>query len=167
VGAFLVVAYFFTVFLVVPVTGIWFAILLVRDAACDGLLSSIQRHRFGLLYLVILIGYQLGNFTGFCWSQHRFLTNREIIDAAIQDRGMYRNLDEMRKDYPNFMPIAEYWGNWDYEATHFANKWTGRKTFQVRLPDDVVMVDCCGKAEFSRSCGSNSAYCSVIPKHRN
>lgn len=106
------------------------------------------------MLLALFVCFETANFTGFSWTRLRWLSNQELIDAAIRYNypGIYSNVAELKADYSTFSPDVEYWTDLTGEAgDQFLNKFVGFKLFDVRLPDAVVVVASDGVARFSRS----------------
>jgi hypothetical protein len=146
------------------------AILFPRDLRPVGWRASLFKYKWSIAFLIIFITYEIGNLTGFSWDRGRYVSNREIVDAAVERAysGIYSDAENLKKDYPGFAPVAEYWGNWFWSegGSNLLNKLLGYTVYQVRLPGEVVIVDTSGRAEYSRSCGTGSAYCDLIPPFR-
>ncbi|MBD2256373.1 hypothetical protein H6G13_02205 [Pseudanabaena sp. FACHB-2040] len=82
------------------------------------------------------------------------MEQREIIDEAIRFSypNIYSNLKELQVDYSNFKPEVRYWGSWSWQVKNgFLEKLFGLTRYQVRMPEEIVMVSVDGKAQFSRS----------------
>lgn len=111
------------------------------------------------LLLGLFVGFEAANFTGFSWTRFRWVSNEDLINAAIQYNypDVYSNLTELQVDYSSFSPEVYYWRDLTGESgNQILNKFLGLKHFQVRLPDAAVIVASNGIVRFSRSC---SAWC--------
>ncbi|GAB3438715.1 hypothetical protein [Massilia solisilvae] len=119
-----------------------------------------------LLLPILLI--ESANLTGFSWTRMKWVDRREIVDAAIGHvyGRVYSGLDEFRADYPNFNPEVRYWGSWSWDVENgLLEKLFGLTRYQVRLPEEIVMVDVDGTAQFTRgdsSCQSDGV-CPITP----
>ena len=112
-----------------------------------------RRLIFIMLFLPFSL-YEAGNFTGFSWKRLEYVGEREIIDAAVQFSypDIYSNLRELQADYSKFKPAIRYWGSWSIQVENgFLEKLFGLTRYQVRMPEEIVMVSVDGKAQFSRS----------------
>ncbi len=120
------------------------------------------------LLLLILSLYETGNLTGFSWKRLEYVNQEEIINAAVRYSypNIYSNLKEMRIDYSTFKPEVRYWGSWSWDVDNgLLAKLFGLTRYQVRMPEEIVMVTVDGKADFSRGdseCAGDS-YCPPFP----
>lgn len=118
------------------------------------------RVTFAVLFLLLCI-YEGANLTGYSWKRHQVVPERELIDAAIRYSypGIYANAQELRRDYASFRPEVRYWGSWTWSVENGVfEKLLGLTNYQVRLPEEIVMVSKDGVAQFSRgdsSCGGD------------
>lgn len=106
-----------------------------------------------IMLLLPLSLYEAGNFTGFSWKRLEFVGEQAIIDAAVRFSypNIYSNLQELQVDYSKFKPAIRYWGSWSIQVENgFLEKLFGLTRYQVRMPEEIVMVDVDGKAQFSR-----------------
>ena len=109
-----------------------------------------------VIFIVLLLPlwlFEAGNFTGFSWKRMEYVEEREIIDAAVRFSypDIYSNLQELQVDYSKFKPAIRYWGSWSIQVENgLLEKLFGLPQYQVRLPEEIVMVNVDGKAQFAR-----------------
>jgi hypothetical protein len=121
------------------------------------------------LLLGLFACFEAANFTGVSWVHLRRLSDEELIDAAIRYdyARVYSNLAEFKADYPSFTPEVHYWADLTGEAgNQFFNKFVGFTRFNVRLPEEVVVVATNGEALFSRRCSSSNWCSPTVPPDR-
>jgi len=118
-----------------------------------------------LIVLITVILLEVLNFTGFCYSEHRYLSDEELIDAAIvaelrQHRGgawnkKYESVADFRqqnpgcclllREAPNLLPSKSerFWGFYTVLADiwYRANQGTGANSFF----QNFVVVNACGQ----------------------
>jgi hypothetical protein len=111
--------------------------------------------------------FEFTNLTGFSWSRMQYVSDDELIEAAIQRAypDIYKNKTELKKDYSKFQPQVRYWGSWSYKMDNdLIDKLLGFTRYQVLLPDTVVILDVEGKALFTElpdSCFDSG--CKIAP----
>ena len=111
-----------------------------------------RRVIFLLLFLPLLV-YGAGNLTGFSWKRLEYVSQQEIIDAAVRYSypDIYSGIQEMQVDYSRFNPEVRYWGSWSWQVDNgLLEKLFGLTRYQVRMPEEIVMVTVDGRADFSR-----------------
>ena len=76
-----------------------------------------RRVIFLLLFLPLLV-YEAGNLTGFSWKRLEYVSQQEIIDAAVRYSypDIYSGIQEMQVDYSRFNPEVRYWGSWSWQV---------------------------------------------------
>lgn len=131
-----------------------------RDICRYGLKISASRYKFSLILTLVLFIYEAGNLTGFSWEKFEYVSKNEIIEAAILYcyPGIYSNETELRLDYSEFVPEVRYWESWDWEIENgLIEKLLGHTMYQVRLPEEIVVVSTSGKAISSTigTCGDS------------
>jgi hypothetical protein len=130
-----------------------------------------MRHPLLLMLAVCLALFEAGNLTGFSWKRLAYVPEREIVDAAIRLAypDIYADLRALQADYAGFQPQVRYWGSWNWEMENgLVDKLFGFQRYQVRLPEEIVIVDADGKALFSRAdteCGDDRG-CPKTPPDR-
>ncbi len=144
------------------------ALVLFPHAALQrGWKPALYAYKFSVGLTAILAVYEAGNLTGFSWTRMRYVSDTEFIQNAITKAypGIYRDLTDLRVDYPGFAPEVRYWCAWRSEfADSFLERLLGFANYQVKLPDAVVRVDIDGKARLSLDC--NNGNCAVAtPAH--
>ena len=128
------------------------------------------RLSFAVLFLLLSI-YEAANLTGYSWQRRQVVPEQELIDAAIRYSypGIYADAQELRRDYSTFRPEVRYWGSWTWSVENGVfEKLLGLTNYQVRLPEDIVMVSKDGVAQFSRgdtSCAGDGE-CPITPPDR-
>jgi len=121
-----------------------------------------------VLFLFFSI-YEIANISGFSFVTFSFLPKSRIIDSAIRFSypGIYKDLQELKKDYSDFEPEVRYWGSWSWQVENgIFEKLVGLTNYQVRLPEEIVMVTKDGVAQFSRadsSCNDDRGCPFAIP----
>ncbi len=81
-----------------------------------------------------------------------------LIQAAIESsyQSIYRDLTELRTDYPGFTPRIRRWS--DDLVFLF-----GEGLYAVQMPEEEVLVTASGVAKANRTCGSEGSECVVVP----
>lgn len=156
-------------------TLIWLLIIIVRGLFLFPITGiekgwDIAKSKYFLSFLLVipLFIYELGNLTGFSWTRFKYVSETEIVDAAVRHSypNIYANLKEMQTDYSKFEPQVRYWGSWSWQVDNgLLEKIFGLTRYQVRMPEEIVMVNVDGKADFSRGdsdCLGDSG-CSLTP----
>jgi hypothetical protein len=113
-----------------------------------------MRKRLFLLLLLGLAVFEAGALTGFSWKRLAYVPEAEIVDAAIRFSypDIYADLRALQADYSGFRPQVRYWGSWNLDLQNgLIDKLFGFQRYQVRLPEEIVIVDADGKALFSRA----------------
>lgn len=113
-----------------------------------------MRHPLLLMLAVCLALFEAGNLTGFSWKRLAYVPEQELVDAAIRHAypGIYADLRALQADYNGFQPQVRYWGSWNWQIENgLVDKLFGFQRYQVRLPEEIVIVDAEGKAHFSRA----------------
>jgi hypothetical protein len=127
-----------------------------------------RRSVFILLFLILIL-YEAGNLTGFSWKRLEYVSQHEIINAAVRYSypDIYSNLKELQVDYAKFKPEVRYWGSWSWQVDNgLLEKLFGLTRYQVRMPEEIVMVTVDGKADFSRGdsdCPGDGACAPIAP----
>lgn len=119
----------------------------------NGKEEALRKYHLSVLFVVMLTIYEVGNLTGFSWKHCKYISEAEIIDAAVRYsyHNLYFSLNDMQEDYSNFKPDVRYWGSWSIRVNNgLLEKLFGLTRFQVRMPEEIVMVTVDGKAIFSR-----------------
>lgn len=107
-----------------------------------------------LLTLALCLAiFEAGTLTGFSWKRLAYVPDQELVDAAIRHAypDIYADLHALQADYTGYQPQVRYWGSWNWQIENgLVDKLFGFQRYQVRLPEEIVIVDAEGKARFSR-----------------
>ena len=117
---------------------------------------ALLRYPLSAGFIFLLLAFEFGNLTGFSWTRLRYVSHQEIADAAVRYSypDIYADARALRKDYSHFEPKVRYWGNGSSQVENgLVQKLFGVARYEVRLPEEIVMVNVDGKAEFSRGLG--------------
>ena len=127
--------------------------------------------RLLVLPALCLAIFEAGTLTGFSWKRLAYVPEQEIVGAAIRHSypDIYADLPALQADYAGFQPQVRYWGSWNWQIENgLVDKLFGFQRYQVRLPEEIVIVDAEGKARFSRadtSCNDERG-CPLTPPDR-
>jgi hypothetical protein len=150
----LVVLFCITV-LSIPVMLFRAAVLCPFAIRAHGWKRGLYAYKFSLVFAVALAIYVTGTLTGFSWQRMRYVSDEELIRNAIPEAypGIYKDLADLRVDYPGFAPQVRYWGTWRAEfRDSLLERVLGFASYQVKLPDAVVTLHLDGKARISLGC---------------
>ncbi|HSH72404.1 MAG TPA: hypothetical protein VK974_05035 [Methylophilaceae bacterium] len=123
-------------------------------ALMNGWKAALPNYLYSVVLIIPLLIYELGNLTGFSWTRLKYVSKDEIVDSAIRHSypNIYSNLKDLQHDYSKFKPEVRYWGSWSWQVENgLIAKLFGLTRYQVRLPEEIVIVNVDGKADFSRS----------------
>jgi hypothetical protein len=165
-----------TLFFLLVLT-VFFVVLIVRgfiffplESVEKGRKTAFIKYEFSVYFSVFVLIFELANLTGFSWQRMHVVSDRELIDKAINRayHDIYKNAAELKADYSHFEPKVRYWGSWYWEMdSDLWDKLLGFTRYQVLLPDTVVILDVAGKPLFTRSpteCGFGDRGCpDVLP----
>ena len=117
----------------------------------------------GVVYGVIELDDYLT--TSLIHEQIRILNNKNAVDRAIQYGypRQYKSLDELRIDYPDFVPEVEHWSEYGSAILYYSKVGWGLGRFSISLPDMLVVIDENGNPEATRRCGTVEGYCELVP----
>jgi hypothetical protein len=130
--------------------------------------AAFARYGLSVVLSVPLLVFEAGNLTGFSWERFRYVSDAELIDAAIKAfyQPAYSNLDELRADYPGYTPEIRYWGAWNLEYQNaLLHKLVGYTRYQVRLPQSTAIVNTAGKVVSIQGCDTDPCPPVVLPAH--
>jgi hypothetical protein len=134
----------------------------------SGWRAAFARYGISVVLCVPLLVFEAGNLTGFSWERFRYVSDAELIDAAIEAayQPAYSNLDELRADYPGYTPEIRYWGAWNLEYQNaLLHKLVGFTRYQVRLPQSTAIVNTAGKVISIQGCDTDPCPPVVLPAH--
>jgi hypothetical protein len=134
----------------------------------SGSRAAFARYGLSVVLSVPLLVFESGNLTGFSWERFRYVSDEELFDAAIRAnyQPQYRNLEELRTDYPGFTPEVRYWNAWNLEwKNSLFDKLLGFTRYQVRLPQSTAILDTAGKVVSIQGCDTDPCPPVVFPVH--
>ena len=116
----------------------------------------------------MLLVYEAGNLTGFSWERGEYVGDAELRDAAVRlaYSPTYRNLVDLKADYPDFTPEVRYWNGWNSEFQNSVfDKLVGFTRYQMRLPETIAIVETSGRAVTLRGCDTDPCAPPILPAH--
>jgi hypothetical protein len=86
-------------------------------------IARLGRRLVGLTVVCVFLSIELLNYTGFCWSEFRYYSDQDFLDAAVQANlkfqlagdlrdKMYATLDQFYRENPNCCRLYK-WGHDD------------------------------------------------------
>ena len=127
------------------------------------------KYGLSLFFSIFILILELPNLTGFSLQRMRIVSDKELINTAIEFvyHDIYKDRAEFKSNYSRFEPKARYWGSWYWKMdSDLVDKLLGFTRYQVLLPDAVVIFDVAGTPLFTRApteCGLGDSGCTVIP----
>ena len=112
------------------------------------------KYGLSLYFSIFILILDLPNLTGFSWQRMRIVSDKELINTAIEFvcNDIYKDRAEFKSNYSRFEPKARYWGSWYWKMdSDLVDKLLGFTRYQVLLPDAVVILDVAGKPLFTRA----------------